>query len=184
MFGQTVPERRARRTHRGGEAGKSGAGRRLAAFNSEVEIVVRNAFISRENMDEFFCGADVILDATDSMPARFLINDFAVANGIPWVYTGVSGVEGTILPVLPGKGPCLRCLFPKEPKPAEVANCSTGGILPVTPAMAVSIQIGQALRILSGTAEPGTLIRFNVWDGTSRVLRLRRSPGCPCCGGM
>ncbi|MDX9867003.1 MAG: HesA/MoeB/ThiF family protein [Kiritimatiellia bacterium] len=159
------------------------AAARLREINAGVTVEACEARITRDNFDAFAAGADLVLDATDHAPTRFLINDFCVARAIPWIYTGVAGGEGLILPVLPPGGPCLRCLYPEPPEPDETANCLTDGILPMTVAMAASLQIAQAVRVLNGTAEPGTLIRFNVWSAALRRVRLERLPDCPGCGG-
>ncbi|HOE61859.1 MAG TPA: HesA/MoeB/ThiF family protein [Kiritimatiellia bacterium] len=158
------------------------AAARLRQINTHVVIEPYEMRITRDTLDAFAAEADLVLDATDHAPTRFLINDFCLAHAIPWIYTGVAGEEGLILPVLPSGGPCLRCLYPDPPEPDETANCRTDGILPMTVAMAVSLQIAQAVRVLNGNAEPGTLIRFNVWSAVARRVRLERLPTCPGCG--
>ena len=155
--------------------------RELRRFQMDARIVGIREMITRENISDFVADSDLIIDATDSMPTRFVINDFAVRQNIPWIYTGVAGTEGIVMPILPGRGPCLRCLFPEDPDDAQVANCKRNGILPITPGFAVSLQVAQAIRILLGTVIPNTVIRFSVWDGTARSFRLSRNPRCPVC---
>lgn len=158
--------------------------RELRRFNKDAHIVGVPDMITTENIADFVADSDLILDATDSMSTRFAINDFAVHRNIPWIYTGVAGTEGIVMPIIPGKGPCLRCLFPEKPDVSQIANCKQNGILPITPGLAVPFQIAQAIRIILGAGIPGTMIRFSVWDGVARSLRVSRNPHCPVCHSL
>ena len=158
------------------------AAERLKAINSRVAVHVTAQRITRENIAAFVEKADLILDATDNTATRFLINDFCVCNNLPWIYAGVAGTGGLVFPVLPKEGPCLRCLYSDPPAEDDAATCAVNGILPTTVALAVSLQIGQAVRILNRTAKPGLLIRLNAWDASARATAVRRDPACPCCG--
>ncbi len=158
------------------------AANRLAALNSEVALRTTAERITRDNIAAFAEKADLILDATDNIATRFLINDYCVRNSLPWIYTGVAGTTGLILPILPREGPCLRCLYPDPPSESDAATCAADGILPTTVALAVSLQITQLVRILNRTAVPGTLIRLNVWDASVRTTTAHRNPECLCCG--
>ncbi len=153
----------------------------LRLLNSAVHLVARSEKITSENMDEYLSGATVVLDATDNSETRFLINDWCVSHQVPWIYTGVSGTAGLVLPIMPG-GPCLRCLYPEPPAPEDMAHPNTGGVLSTTVAMAVSLQVTQLLRILNKTVQPGELIRFNVWNPALRTIKVPQNPACACCG--
>jgi len=154
---------------------------RLRQLNSNVNVDARNMRVTGDTIDAFLSGAGVVLDATDNVAARFLINGWCVRNRVPWVYAGVSGVSGLVLPVLPG-GPCLRCLYPEPPDEAAAAHPDRDGIVPPAVSLAVSLQVAQTLRILNRTARPGELIRLNVWTATVQTATLARNPDCPCCG--
>ena len=158
------------------------AAERLAAINSRVSVHVAAQRITRANIAEFVDKADLVLDATDNTATRFLVNDFCIRNNLPWIYAGVAGTGGLVFPILPQEGPCLRCLYPDPPAEDEAATCAVNGILPTTVALAVSLQIGQAVRILNRTVKPGTLIRLNAWDASVRTTAVHRDPACPCCG--
>jgi len=157
------------------------AARRLRHVNATVNVDARNVRVTEGNIEAFLSGANVVLDATDNVATRFLMNAWCVRNRVPWVYTGVSGVSGLILPVLPG-GPCLRCLYPEPPDETTVAHPNRDWILPPTVSLAVSLQATQALRILNGTARAGELIRLNVWTAAVQTARLERNAACPQCG--
>lgn len=93
--------------------------------------------------------ADLILDGTDNAETRYLINDLAVKHGIPWIYGACVGVEGRIMPILPGYGPCLRCIFPQSPRSGELATCDTAGVLGPAAATVAALQASLAIRILT-----------------------------------
>lgn len=148
--------------------------------------------LDADTIEELAEGCDLLLDGTDNLGTRYLINDYAVQNDVPWVYGGVVGSGGLVLPVLPGRGPCLRCLFENPPPAGTLETCDTAGvILPAVGAIA-SLQAGLALRILAeapraeGDAaerqlQPA-LLELDVWSGSLRRLALARQEGCPCCG--
>ncbi|MEZ5976676.1 MAG: ThiF family adenylyltransferase [Planctomycetota bacterium] len=130
--------------------------------------------------------ADLVLDGTDNLATRYLVNDFAVRRGVPWVYGGVVGSGGIAMAIVPG-GPCLRCLFP-EPAPAgTLPTCDSAGVLQPAVAAIASVQAGLALRILArrdadlAGAVGGRLVEIDVWHGDARTLVLDRDPSCPCC---
>lgn len=158
------------------------AATRLAALDSRLALHTVAERVTRHNIEAFVGEADLVLDATDNTATRFLINDYCVRNALPWIYAGVAGTDGLVFPVLPGEGPCLRCLYPEPPAEEDAATCAASGILPTTVALAVSLQITQAVRILNRTAKPGTLIRLNAWDASVRTAAVHRNSACPCCG--
>jgi adenylyltransferase/sulfurtransferase len=148
---------------------------------TRVEPVV--AHLDGRNVRALCAGADVVLDGTDNLPTRYLLNDHAVATGVPWIYAGVVGAEGLVLAVLPGRGPCLRCLFPDPPPPGTLATCDTAGvILPAVGAVA-SLAAGLALRVLAGRADElvPALVSVDAWGGAARTIAVARDPACPCC---
>ena len=157
------------------------AAARLRTLNSACRITAVPAFVTPATLAAFICGAGLILDATDSVPTRYLINDAAVAAGIPWIYCGVSGTAGQILAVVPGSGPCLRCLFPEAPPPECIPSAVRGGILPPAVTALVSLQIAVAIRLITGSLPTGRLIRFDVWEPGLRIVHIERDPACPCC---
>lgn len=151
----------------------------LSLLNSTMRLVSLSERITTENIDGYLSGAMVVLDATDNIETRFLINDWCVAHQVPWIYTGVSGTAGLVLPIMPG-GPCLRCLYPEPLVPEDIAHPAKGGILPTTVTMAVSLQVTQLLRILNKSVRVGELLRFNVWNSTLRTTHVPRNPDCAC----
>jgi adenylyltransferase/sulfurtransferase len=152
----------------------------LSLLNRAMRLVARSERITATNIDSYLSGATAVLDATDNIETRFLINDWCVAHQVPWIYTGVSGTAGLVLPIVPG-GPCLRCLYPEPLAPEDISHPNTGGVLSTTVAMAVSLQVTQLLRILNKTIRAGELIRFNVWNPILRTTHVPQISTCVCC---
>jgi molybdopterin-synthase adenylyltransferase len=157
---------------------------RLRAANGAVTVEGVAARLDAGNADGLLRGADVVVDGTDNLATRYLLNEVCVRAGVPWVYGGIAGVHGMVMPVLPGVGPCLRCLFADELPAEEVPTSQTDGVLGPTPAAVGALEAAQAIRILvGGVAPPVRLVSIDVWTGLVDSLAIERAPGCPTCGG-
>lgn len=141
--------------------------------------------LDADTIEELAEGCDLVLDGTDNLGTRYLVNDYCVSNDVPWVYGGVVGSGGLVMPVLPGRGPCLRCVFESPPPTGSLETCDTAGVLLPAVGAIASLQAGLALRILAESAEEQTLrpalLEIDVWSGSLRRLELGRQEGCPCC---
>ncbi len=160
------------------------AERRIGALNSLVAVRARVADLTASNIDELLEGADIILDGTDNFDARFLLNDFAVSRGIPWIYGAAVGSYGLAMPVIPGRTACLRCVYPEPPAGAQ-PTCETDGILNVAASTIASIQAAYALKILAGGWEGAraAISTIDSWQGRLRSIDApARAADCPCCG--
>lgn len=159
------------------------AARRIAAINSEVDVEPMVADLTPASAEDLLEQVDLIVDGTDNFEARFLINDFAVKEEIPWIYAAAVGSYGLKLPVVPGQTACLRCVYPEPPQGTQ-PTCETDGVLaPITAAIA-SLACGDALKLLAvGPESVATrLTTVDVWSGEIRQTRTpARDPECPCC---
>src|SRR5205823_7535679 len=122
------------------------AERRIARINSGVHVQAQVADLTAANAERLLADAAVILDGTDNFETRYLINDFAVSRGIPWIYGAAVGSYGLSMPVIPGQSPCLRCVYPHPPSRAQ-PTCETAGVLNVIVSAVASLQVADALRI-------------------------------------
>jgi adenylyltransferase/sulfurtransferase len=157
------------------------AGRAIAAINSEVKAEPVVADLVPANIDELFAGAGLVLDGTDNFETRYLINDWCVSRGVPWIYGAAVASHGVTMPVLPGRSACLKCMFPVEPAGAH-PTCETAGVLNAITSAIASLQVGDAPRILSGSDAALRITTVDVWSGTIRqVATAERSPDCQCC---
>jgi len=157
------------------------AARRLAQVNSDVVVEALVADVNPSNIDELFEGASLILDGTDNFETRFLMNDYAVREGRPWIYCAAVGSYGLKLPIVPGRTACLRCLYPEAPGGAQ-PTCETEGVLAPVTASIAALAVGDALKLLaSGTVE-ARLTTVDVWSGEIRQIDPpARDAQCECC---
>lgn len=127
---------------------------------------------------------DVVLDGTDSIAAKFVINDAAVAAGVPLVHAGAIGFRAQLLTILPGVSACYRCLFEEPPPPDEVPSCQEAGVLGPAVVLAGTLQAGEAVRLLrgDGAAFADRLLTIDTRAGTWRSVPVSPNPGCVTCG--
>ena len=158
----------------------------LNQLNSDVDYVVYDTKFNRANAVEIVKEYDVIVDATDNAPTRYLINDASVVSGKPLVSGAALRFEGQLTIYHYDKEtPCYRCLFPKPPVPGTVTNCSDGGVLGVIPGIIGSLQALEVIKIITGL-EPsyaGKMLLFDGLAGSFRTVTIRgRSKDCAVCG--
>lgn len=161
---------------------------KLQKINSEIEIEAFVADVSHRNIGELARDADIVLDGTDNFETRYLINDFCLKNGVPWVFGGCLGADGQTMTILPGQTPCLRCLHPEPPAPGTSPTCDVAGILAPVINVVGSWQANEAIKILTGNrqAVSRSLTVFEMWDNRLRQIKLdalASSGGCPACRG-
>jgi molybdopterin/thiamine biosynthesis adenylyltransferase len=157
------------------------AERRIARINSSICVRAVIADLTASNVGELLGDADIILDGTDNFETRYLINDFAVSRGIPWVYGAAVGSYGLTMPVIPGRTACLRCVYPDPPSGAQ-PTCESAGVLNVIVSAVASIQVADALRILTGADLRARITTLDLWKGGIRqIVAPERDLNCPAC---
>jgi molybdopterin-synthase adenylyltransferase len=159
------------------------AERKLRQINSEARVEGMVTDADSHNAEELVRGFEVILDGTDNFETRYLINDVAVKLGVPWVYGAVVGSYAMTLTVLPGRGPCLACVFPEAPQGLH-ETCDTAGVIAPAVEWASAIQVTETLKILLGREAElhGSLLASDVWQNQFRQVKPRRDPQCRTCG--
>jgi molybdopterin-synthase adenylyltransferase len=158
------------------------AARRIARINSSIEVRPVVADLTADNVEELLCGAALILDGTDNFETRYLMNDFAVSRGLPWIYGAAVAAYGLTMPVIPGHTACLRCVYPEPPAGAQ-PTCETAGVLNAIVSAVASLQVADALRILATGEVHARITTIDVWSGNVRQVEgPARDPECPCCG--
>jgi len=126
---------------------------------------------------------DLILDGTDNVATRYLINDVSVKHRIPWVYGAAVGTEGRAMLVVPGSTPCLRCVFPEPMNPSELPTCDTAGVLATASTIVASYQSTLAIKHLVGATIDPSMLTVDVWSGRFKQVNLTDARGhdCVCC---
>ena len=155
----------------------------IEALNPDVRVVAYDEMLLADNVERLIAGYDVILDGTDNLETRYLLNDAAVAAGIPVVHASVFRFEGQLSTFVPYEGPCYRCLYPTPPPPELAPGCSVAGVLGVVPGIMGLLQANEVLKVVLGIGEPlvGRLLLFDALDGAFSEVRLQRDPNCPTC---
>jgi len=162
------------------------AQRRLAAINSDAAVEPVVADLNPENTRELLSGFPLILDGTDNFETRLLINDAAIALGVPWIYAAAVASYGLTFTILPGETACLACLLESDGKFAGLGleeTCDTAGILNSAASVIASIEAAEATKLLAGksAALNGRLVSCDVWTGRFQSIRVARNPQCRAC---
>lgn len=150
---------------------------KLQSVNRDVQVTGTNKKVTSKNIDSLIGTADVIIDGTDNMSLRFLINERAIEHNIPWVYAGVYGTVGMVMAIIPKKTACFHCVTPTIPfsKAQEIP------VLGSLPATIAAIQCNETIKILLGK-QPLGLLMYDVWNQCFDVLDIKRNPCCSICG--
>jgi molybdopterin/thiamine biosynthesis adenylyltransferase len=162
------------------------AERHLRRANSAIEVEGVVADVNYRNIERITAGADVILDGVDNLETRYLINDVSLRHGVPWVYGAAVSSDGMTMNIIPGRTPCIRCLFPVMPAYGRAATCDTAGVVSSAPFTIGALQSVEAIKILIGAEDVNKdMITIDVWTGAFQRLRIGDSPSpdCPACQG-
>src|SRR4028119_1008505 len=156
----------------------------VAETNPYVNVVVHDERLENDNVLDIFRQYDLIVDGTDNFATRYLVNDAAVLLGKPYVWGSIYRFDGQASVFWAEHGPCYRCLYPEPPPPGMVPSCAEGGVLGVLCASIGSIQVNEAIKLLTGIGDPlvGRLMIYDALEMEHRKLRGRKDPECPRCG--
>jgi sulfur-carrier protein adenylyltransferase/sulfurtransferase len=170
-------------THSLGRA-KAAAGReRLAALNPQIRVVAHELEVRAANVCALVAEYDLVLDGSDRLATRYVVNDACVLLGRPLVSAAIHRFEGQLSSYVPGRGPCYRCLFPHA-LDGLVANCATAGVLGVLPGVLGTLQATEALKIITAVGEPllGRLLTYDALEMRFSEFRVQRRRDCAVCG--
>ncbi|HSX67670.1 adenylyltransferase/sulfurtransferase MoeZ [Nocardioides sp.] len=167
-------------------------------INPLVNVVVHGERLDNDNVYAIFEGYDLIVDGTDNFATRYMVNDAAYFLGIPYVWgsiyrfdgqasvyaAGLRNSEDPVMREAAAEAPCYRCLYPEPPPPGMVPSCAEGGVLGVLCASIGSIQVNEAIKMLTGMGDPlvGKLMIYDALEMEYRKLKVRRDPNCALCG--
>lgn len=156
----------------------------LNSINPRLAINCHNTGLSKENVFDIIAGYDVIIDAVDNFPTRFLLNDACFFAGKPMIDAGVLRFDGTFRTILPRQGPCYRCSLPDIPAAGSVPSCAESGVLGPIPGIMGFIQAAEAVKLLSGQGNifSDKMIFFDGLFSDFCTIKLNRNSKCPLCG--
>jgi molybdopterin/thiamine biosynthesis adenylyltransferase/rhodanese-related sulfurtransferase len=153
-------------------------------INPYVNVILHETRLDVDNVKEIFAGYDLIVDGTDNFATRYLVNDAAVLLGKPYVWGSIYRFDGQASVFWAEHGPCYRCLYPEAPPAGMVPSCAEGGVLGVLCASIGSIQVTEAIKLLTGIGEPlvGRLMIYDALEMQYRQVKVRKDPDCALCG--
>ena len=162
------------------------AAEKIASINSDIEVHPIIKDINYTNIEEILNGVDLVIDGTDNIQTRMLINDVCVKNRIPWIYTGAIGTSGMSMNILPDKA-CIRCLYPGIPKAGSLPTCDTMGVLNTITVIMGSIETTEAIKILLGFYDDiestnSNLLVYDTWNHSFDSIMVKKNEKCECCG--
>jgi adenylyltransferase/sulfurtransferase len=155
----------------------------LAALNPEVRLVPHALRLQADNVRELFNGYDLLIDGTDRLATRYLINDACVILRKPLVSAAIHRFEGHLMTYVPDGGPCYRCVFPNSAE-GLVANCAEAGVLGVLPGVLGTLQATEAIKLITGIGAPlvGRLLTYDALDMRFSEFSVARRRDCAVCG--
>ena len=156
----------------------------IKEVNPYITVVVHEEALDTDNVMEIFAGYDLIVDGTDNFATRYLVNDACVLLGKPYVWGSIYRFDGQASVFWAEHGPCYRCLYPEPPPPGMVPSCAEGGVLGVLCASIGSIQVTEAIKLITGIGESlaGRLMIYDALEMSYRSLNIRKDPDCAICG--
>jgi sulfur-carrier protein adenylyltransferase/sulfurtransferase len=172
--------------------GQSDVGRSKAAsardsvreINPLIRVNTHEERLDSSNAMRIFADYDLVVDGTDNFATCYLVNDACVLLGIPYVWGSIYRFDGQASVFWAEHGPCYRCLYPEPPPPGMVPSCAEGGVLGVLCSSVGSIQVTEAIKVLTGIGDPlvGRLMIYDALEMTYRSVNVRKDPECPLCG--
>jgi sulfur-carrier protein adenylyltransferase/sulfurtransferase len=156
----------------------------IREINPKVTVIVHEERLDSDNAMQIFEPYDLIVDGTDNFATRYLVNDACVLLGKPYVWGSIYRFDGQASVFWAEHGPCYRCLYPEPPPPGMVPSCAEGGVLGVLCASIGSIQVNEAIKVITGIGEPlvGRLMIYDALEMIYRSVKVRKDPECPVCG--
>ncbi len=156
----------------------------IRQVNPLTEVVLHQERLDSDNAMRIFEPYDIVVDGTDNFATRYLVNDACVLLGKPYVWGSIYRFDGQASVFWAEYGPCYRCLYPEPPPPGMVPSCAEGGVLGVLCASVGSIQVNEAIKVITGIGDPlvGRLMIYDALEMTYRSVKVKKDPECPVCG--
>jgi adenylyltransferase/sulfurtransferase len=156
----------------------------LLALNPDIEVVTYQERITSENIFGILEDYEIVVDGSDNFPTRYLVNDACVLTRKPLSHGAVFRFHGQAMTIVPGEGPCYRCLFREPPPPGMVASCQEAGVLGVLPGLIGMIQATEVLKLILGAGKvlKGRLMIYEALEMEFKNIKVQKDPDCPVCG--
>ncbi|MFW5927782.1 MAG: ThiF family adenylyltransferase [Thermoplasmatota archaeon] len=155
--------------------------KKLRKINSEIKIEAHVLDVNTSNIEELIKGSDIVLDASDNMKLRFILNDACIKHNIPWIYTAVLGTYGMTMNITSDRSPCLRCLIPKQPNGDSLGTCASEGVLFSLPRVMANIATTEVIKFLVGKENRKELLTIDLWMNEFELTEVNKKEDCSCC---
>lgn len=154
----------------------------LRALNPHIRVTAHAQRLRHDNAAALIADYDLMIDGSDNLPTRYLLNDTCVQLRKPWVYGSVYRFEGQVSTFMPDTGPCYRCLYPRPPDSTLASTCTDGGVLGVVPGLIGMLQATEAIKLIVQCGAPliGRLLHLDGLTGTFREIRISPRSTCSC----
>ncbi len=154
------------------------------SLNPDVKVIALRQRISKDNILDLIRDYDVVIDGSDNFPTRYLVNDACVFAKKPLVSGAILRFEGQVTTLMPGDGPCYRCLFEEPPPAGLVPSCQEAGVLGVLPGVIGGLQATEVLKLILGKGQvlKEELLIYDALKTTFRKVKVPKNPSCPVCG--
>ncbi len=153
----------------------------LKKINSEIELNYEVIDVAGHNIEGLIKHKDIVLDGTDNLKTRLIINDACVKHDIPWIYSAALRTYGMALNIVPNDGPCLRCLIESLPTPGSMETCATAGVLFSVPWMIGDIASTETLKFIINKNFRRELLTADLWENEFQLTKVVQREGCECC---
>ncbi len=160
------------------------AKKKLEEINPLIQVDTYPINLDHTNAMQVSEGYDILVDGTDNIPSRYLLNDLAVLTHRPFIYGSIYRFEGQVSVFGLPEGPCYRCLFPDPPPPGSIPSCAVAGVLGVLPGLIGTLQATEVIKIITGAGKTlsGRLMLVDAMDMSIDTVNIRKRPNCPACG--
>lgn len=166
-----------------GELKVNSAKTRIEAINPSIQVHCHSEMLSRDNVLDLFADYDIIVDATDNLPTRYLINDACLKLHKPLVYGSIFRFDGQMSVFCTAEAPCYRCLFPTPPPAHLIPSCAEGGVFGILPGTIGTLQATEVIKFILGMGQTmaGRLLLYDALAMEFNTIRIRKNPQCPVC---
>jgi len=173
--------------HSTGDLGKNkavSAQETLLNLNTGIEVTTYQERVSSANIFDILADYDIVVDGSDNFATRYLVNDACVLTRKPLSHGAVFRFHGQAMTIVPGEGPCYRCLYREPPPPDMVASCEEAGVLGVLPGLIGLIQATEVLKLILGIGDvlKDRLLNYEALEMEFKSIKVRKDPDCPVCG--
>lgn len=157
---------------------------KLEAINPEIKVIAYQQRLNASNVLEIIKEYDIVVDGTDNFSTRFVTNDACVLANKPFVHGGILQFFGQVMTIVPGEGPCFRCVFHEPPPEGSVPTCQEAGVVGALPGTIGTIQATEVIKYIIGAGKllVGRMLMYEALDMTFREVKLSRNEECAICG--